>query len=160
MLLGRDGIALTGRELSSSGQLVSDGTLTIGSQLLLLSGITKGQEVAIKANQLALDGSLQGDSVALEADQIASGKQGQLLSQTTLKVTAREGVQEEPGLLKDIWDLISAPCLTGVPWPVMQHCAIRATLWSIAAPSQPNRWMFRRSSCAAAGCCWPPKLGR
>ncbi|MFQ2049212.1 DUF637 domain-containing protein [Aeromonas veronii] len=94
MLLGRDGIALTGRELSSSGQLVSDGTLTIGSQLLLLSGITKGQEVAIKANQLALDGSLQGDSVALEADQIASGKQGQLLSQTTLKVTAREAVQE------------------------------------------------------------------
>ncbi|WP_429092604.1 filamentous hemagglutinin N-terminal domain-containing protein [Aeromonas veronii] len=94
MLLGRDGIALTGRELSSSGQLVSDGTLTIGSQLLLLSGITKGQEVAIKANQLALDGSLQGDSVALEADQVASGKQGQLLSQTTLKVIAREAMQE------------------------------------------------------------------
>lgn len=94
MLLGRDGITLTGRELSSSGQLVSDGALTIGSQLLLLSGITKGQEVAIKANQLALDGSLQGDSVTLEADQIASGKQGQLLSQTTLKVTAREAVQE------------------------------------------------------------------
>ncbi|MCS3770387.1 filamentous hemagglutinin [Aeromonas hydrophila] len=94
MLLGRDGIALTGRELSSSGQLVSDGALTIGSQLLLLSGITKGQEVAIKANQLALDGSLQGDSISLEADQIASGKQGQLLSQTTLKVTAREAVQE------------------------------------------------------------------
>ncbi|MFM5874256.1 filamentous hemagglutinin N-terminal domain-containing protein [Aeromonas veronii] len=94
MLLGRDGIVLTGRELSSSGQMVSDGALTIGSQLLLLSGITKGQEVAIKANQLALDGSLQGDSVALEADQIASGKLGQLLSQTTLKVTARETVQE------------------------------------------------------------------
>ncbi|WP_323066148.1 filamentous hemagglutinin N-terminal domain-containing protein [Aeromonas jandaei] len=94
MLLGRDGIALTGRELSSSGQLVSDGALTIGGQLLLLSGITKGQEVAIKANQLALDGSLQGDSVALEADQIASGKQGQLLSQTTLKVIAREAMQE------------------------------------------------------------------
>lgn len=94
MLLGRDGIVLTGRELSSSGQMVSDGALTIGSQLLLLSGITKGQEIAIKANQLALDGSLQGDSVALEADQIASGKQGQLLSQTTLKVTAREAVQE------------------------------------------------------------------
>ncbi|UXB09947.1 filamentous hemagglutinin N-terminal domain-containing protein (plasmid) [Aeromonas dhakensis] len=94
MLLGRDGIALTGRELSSSGQLVSDGALTIGSQLLLLSGITKGQEVAIKVNQLALDGSLQGDSVALEADQIASGNAGQLLSQTTLKVTAREAVQE------------------------------------------------------------------
>ncbi|RDU78007.1 hypothetical protein CHH34_20240 [Aeromonas veronii] len=94
MLLGRDGIALTGREHSSSGQLVSDGALTIGSQLLLLSGITKGQEVAIKANQLALDGSLQGDSVALEADQIASGKQGQLLSQTTLKVIAREAMQE------------------------------------------------------------------
>ncbi|QLH66124.1 filamentous hemagglutinin N-terminal domain-containing protein [Aeromonas veronii] len=94
MLLGRDGIVLTGRELSSSGQLVSDGALTIGSQLLLLSGITKGQEVAIKANQLALDGSLQGDSVALEADQIASGKLGQLLSQTTLKVIAREAMQE------------------------------------------------------------------
>ncbi len=94
MLLGRDGIALTGRELSSSGQLVSDGALTIGGQLLLLSGITKGQEVAIKANQLALDGSLQGDSVALQADQIASGKQGQLLSQTTLKVIAREAMQE------------------------------------------------------------------
>ena len=94
MLLGRDGIALTGRELSSSGPLVSDGALTIGSQLLLLSGITKGQGVAIKANQLALDGSLQGDSVALEADQIASGKQGQLLSQTTLKVIAREAMQE------------------------------------------------------------------
>ncbi|WP_421235496.1 DUF637 domain-containing protein [Aeromonas enteropelogenes] len=94
MLLGRDGITLTGRELSSSGQLVSDGALTIGSQLLLLSGITKGQEVAIKANQLALDGSLQGDSVTLEADQIASGRLGQLLSQTTLKVTGREVVQE------------------------------------------------------------------
>ncbi|MGR1221671.1 endonuclease toxin domain-containing protein [Aeromonas veronii] len=94
MLLGRDGIALTGRELSSSGQLVSDGALTIGGQLLLLSGITKGQEVAIKANQLVLDGSLQGDSVALEMDQIASGKQGQLLSQTTLKVIAREAMQE------------------------------------------------------------------
>ncbi|MGN5289122.1 two-partner secretion domain-containing protein [Aeromonas sp. 11P] len=94
MLLGRDGIVLTGRELSSAGQLVSDGVLTIGSQLLLLSGITKGQEVAIKVNQLALDGSLQGDGVALEADQIASGKLGQLLSQTTLKVTAREAVQE------------------------------------------------------------------
>ncbi|MGR1252350.1 two-partner secretion domain-containing protein [Aeromonas veronii] len=94
MLLGRDGIALTGRELSSSGPLVSDGALTIGGQLLLLSGITKGQEVAIKANQLALDGSLQGDSVALEADQIASGKQGQLLSQTTLKVIAHEAMQE------------------------------------------------------------------
>ncbi|WP_339012862.1 DUF637 domain-containing protein [Aeromonas popoffii] len=94
MLLGRDGIALTGRELSSSGQLVSDDALTIGGQLLLLSGITKGQDIAIKAHQLVLDGTLQGERVTLEADQIASGQQGQLLSQTTLNVTAREAVQE------------------------------------------------------------------
>lgn len=94
MLLGRDGIALTGRELSSSGQLVSDDALTIGGQLLLLSGITKGQDIAIKVHQLALDGTLQGERVTLEADQIASGQQGQLLSQTTLNVTAREAVQE------------------------------------------------------------------
>jgi filamentous hemagglutinin len=94
MLLGRDGIALTGRELSSSGQLVSDDALTIGGQLLLLSGITKGQDIAIKVHQLVLDGTLQGERVTLEADQIASGQQGQLLSQTTLNVTAREAVQE------------------------------------------------------------------
>lgn len=94
MLLGRDRISLMGNTLSSSGQLVSDGALNIGSQLLLLSGIARGLGVELTAKQLALDGTLQGEWVTLAADQILSGTQGELLSHSSLSVGAREMLQE------------------------------------------------------------------